>query len=412
MKNLVSVYTLLILFCIPVFAKAELDSTEKIIAAYIDSNETKVLQLLKQVVDINSGTMNFPDARKVWLIFQKELSHLGFDARWVDGTQFNRAGHLSAIRDNEGLHLLLIGHLDTVFAKDSHFQNYKSLPNSKASGPGITDMKGGDIIIVYAISALKEVSILDNLSIQVVMTGDEESHGTPHNIANNTLIEAAKLADTAIWFEDGDDNPKTAVISRRGASGWQLKVTGKSAHSSQIFRTDIGYGAIFEASRILNDFREALSAVPNLTFSPGAIVGGTDIELNNESSQSTAFEKNNVITRLVFVSGGIRALSPEQLSMAQIKMQEIVANNLAHTSAELQFSSGYPPMASTSANKKLLALYTQVSEDLNLGPVTAVDPRRAGAADISFAANYVDMAIDGLDLKWAQMVTQIKRQLT
>ncbi|MDZ7649750.1 MAG: hypothetical protein U5K54_22840 [Cytophagales bacterium] len=73
------------------------------------------------------------------------------------------------------------------------------------------------------------------MNIIVVMTGDEELSGRPLALARAELIEAAKLADVAIGFEDGDSNPKTAVVSRRSSSGWALNVKGKAAHSSQIF---------------------------------------------------------------------------------------------------------------------------------------------------------------------------------
>lgn len=79
-------------------------------------------------------------------------------------------------------------------------------------------------------------------------------------------------------------------------------------------------------------------------------------------------------------------------------MQAIVAANLAHTGAALSFDEGYPPMAPSAGNKELLSLYNQISVQLGFGQVKAVDPRRAGAADISFTANHVEMAIDGLGL--------------
>jgi len=42
--------------------------------------------------------------------------------------------------------------------------------------------------------------------------------------------------------------------------------------------------------------------------------------------------------------------------------------------------------------------YDSVSRALGYGPVVAVDPSRAGAADVSFAAPYIPMAIDALGL--------------
>jgi len=98
------------------------------------------------------------------------------------------------------------------------------------------------------------------------------------------------------------------------------------------------------------------------------------------------------------VTGDIRAISPEQLKKAQTIMQGVVSHHLPQTQATLTFDEGYPPLAPTDGNFKLLGDYTKVSEDLKLGKVTAVNPRDAGAADISFTAGYVDMAIDGLGL--------------
>jgi glutamate carboxypeptidase len=397
MKNFFAI-VLLITITGSVYAESRSEAVEEKIVKHIDSEQSQAIALLHKVVNINSGTMNFAGVRAVGDIFISELDKLDFDTRWIDGSEFKRAGHLFASKGDKGPKILLIGHLDTVFAKDSHFQSYAELAGDKLKGPGVTDMKGGDVIIIYILRALQAAGVLDDISVHVLMTGDEEARGAPHAIANKTLIDSALWADIAIGFEDGDGDPTTAVISRRSSSRWHLDVSGKPAHSSQIFREDIGYGAIFEASRILNGFRTALSTIPNLTFNPGLIVGGTDIAQKETPSHWSAFGKNNVIAQTVRVSGGIRAVSPEQLAIARKKMQAIVAENLAHTDATLSFAEGYPPMAPTQGNKKLLSIYNQVSLELGFGQVIAVDPRRAGAADISFTANYVDMGIDGLGL--------------
>ncbi|MCP3675482.1 MAG: M20 family metallopeptidase [Gammaproteobacteria bacterium] len=380
------------------FSISAVKPVEKSIIDHVETEMKNAEVLLEKVVNINSGTMNFPGVKAVGKHFIDELDDLGFHTEWIDGSKFGRAGHLFASKGNKGVKILLIGHLDTVFASDSNFNHYEVLGDNKVKGPGITDMKGGDVVIIYALKALQSAGVLKDLSVQIVMTGDEEKRGSPYSIANKVIIDAAKWADVAIGFEDGDGNPKTIVVARRGSVGWTLNVKGKPAHSSQIFRDDIGYGAILETARILNSFRESLSVIPNLTFNPGVIVGGTDVELDNGTTRGTAFGKSNVIARSVKVSGGIRALSPEQLANAKKTMQKIVADNLSQTSATLAFSEGYPPMAPRDSNYELLALYNQVSLDLGYGEVKAVNPRLAGAADISLAANYVSMSIDGLGL--------------
>lgn len=383
---------------------AQLNNEEQKIVKHVDQHNQQALKLLENVVNINSGTMNFSGVTKVAKLFREEFQALGFQTQWVDGHAFNRAGHLLASygidKNNEvrKKKILLIGHLDTVFTKESSFQKFNVIDSQHVAGPGITDMKGGDVVIISALKALKVAGVLDNVQIKVIMTGDEEKRGTPFKLATKELMAAGKWADIALGFEDGDGNAKTAVISRRGATGWQLKVKGRAAHSSQIFRKKYGDGAIFEAARILNSFRTTLAKQPNLTFNPGLIVGGTNAELNTALATAKGAGKSNVIAQSTLVSGDIRALSPNQLAQAQTVMQNIVGENLMQTSASLEFYDGYPPMAPSGGNRQLLAIYSQISVDLGLGKVIAVDPQKAGAADISFVANDVDMALDGLGL--------------
>lgn len=394
---------LLLILNISHLQSSPLDDKEALIVAEIDKDIGKSLALLETAVNINSGSMNFDGVRKVGRIFEKELQSIGFQTRWIDGKPFNRAGHLFASYGESDINdkrkkLLLIGHLDTVFVKDSPFQSFKKIDEKHIAGPGITDMKGGDVVMISALKALKTSGILNNLQIKVIMTGDEEKRGSPYEVATKELIEAGKWADIALGFEDGDGDPNTAVISRRGTAGWQLNVTGRAAHSSQIFRDKYGDGAIFEAARILNQFREQLSTEPNLTFNPGVIVGGTDVDYDSGSARGKAFGKNNVIAQSTVVRGDIRTLSPKQLDQAQAVMKKIVSESLKRTSSTIQFFSGYPSMAPSQGNQELLAIYNQTSQDLGFGEVLPVNPRKAGAADISFVANHVDMALDGLGL--------------
>ncbi|WP_299002564.1 M20/M25/M40 family metallo-hydrolase [uncultured Shewanella sp.] len=368
------------------------------IQAAVDKALPAAREQLEKVVNINSGTMNFAGVKQVGMVFKKELEDLGFKAQWQDGASYNRAGSLVASYGTQGKKILLIGHLDTVFAKDDAFQKYQVLDDIHAAGPGVSDMKGGDVVMLTAIKALKQAGVLDKISLKVVMTGDEEKSGLPLSASKKAIVDAAKWADVALGFEDGDGNIKTAVIARRGAANWILKVTGVPAHSSQIFTEKVGDGAIYEMARILNGFRESLSSMKDLTFNPGLILAGTDVDHKTNGTNGSALGKTNVVSKEAIVMGDIRALSPEQLDKAKEKMLEIVSQSLPMTSASLIFNEGYPPMAATENNRKLLALYNQVSEDLGYGKVVAVDPRNAGAADISFAANYVDMSLDGLGL--------------
>jgi glutamate carboxypeptidase len=347
------------------------------------------------VVNINSGTMNLEGVREVGRVFAEELEALGFETEWVEGAAFNRAGHLVARRPGNGPHLLLIGHLDTVFELDSPFQRFER-EGDRAAGPGVVDMKGGDVIIIEALNALAAVGALDDLELTVVMTGDEERPGSPLERSKAAVVEAAVDADIAIAFENGDSDPRTAVVARRGSTDWRLEVTGTPAHSSQLFQPGVGAGAIYEASRILYQFHQRLAGEPLLTFNPGVMLAGTDVAYDDLAANGSAFGKTNVVAEHAVVRGDLRSITLEQLESARALMRFIVQQNLPGTSAQITFGEGYPPMAPAEGNRRLLAMFGGVSRDVGSGPVTAVDPRNAGAADVAFTTGLVDMAIDGL----------------
>ena len=142
---------IVLLFSVPARA---LDATEQAIADAVVRNNGDALALLERSVNINSGTMNFEGVRQVGELFAEAFEALGFETEWVDGASFNRAGHLVASRGQRGPKVLMIGHLDTVFAADSPFQRYEALPDNRAKGPGATDMKGGNVVMLQALRAL------------------------------------------------------------------------------------------------------------------------------------------------------------------------------------------------------------------------------------------------------------------
>ncbi|RMH23241.1 MAG: M20/M25/M40 family metallo-hydrolase [Gemmatimonadetes bacterium] len=337
--------------------------------------------------------MNHDGVRAVGDVLRQELEALGFETRWIDmPPSMRRAGHLFARRHGDrGRSLLLIGHLDTVFEKDHPFQRFERLGDT-ARGPGVGDMKGGDVVILLALKALADAGALEGADITVAFIGDEESPGAPLEVARRDLIEAGRRADVALGFEGAvrDSLGEYVTIARRSSSEWLLEVEGRQAHSSGIFGPRTGAGAIFEAARILNGFYERVRGERYLTFNAGAILGGTEVTYDPEHTRGTAFGKTNVIPQRAVVHGGLRTISTEQTERARAAMRAVVAEHLPRTNATITFRDGYPPMAPTEGNRALMKLYVAASRDLGLGELTALDPGRRGAADISFVAPYAD----------------------
>ena len=384
-------------FCILVVAlpacASPLDENEQRMVEWIDAHTEDAIALLEEQVNISSGTMNHDGVREVGEVLSRELDALGLETEWVElPPEMERAGHLFGRKlTGSGKKFVLIGHLDTVFEADDDFQAF-SRDGNTATGPGVEDMKGGNTVIVYALKALQEVGLLDDIPLVVAYTGEEEKPGMPLAISRRDLIEAGQWADIGLGFESAItyDDSDWGTVARRSSSEWVLTVEGKQAHSSGIFGENVGAGAIFEAARILDAFYEEVRGEEHLTFNAGTIQGGTDVNYEPEKNRGTTFGKTNVVPRKLVVHGGIRTLSQDQLDRAQAAMLAIVEENLPHTNATIEFSEGYPPMFPSEGNRGLLSALSRVNEDLGRGPMQELDPSRRGAADVSFVDPYTE----------------------
>lgn len=376
--------------------QAQLSPDEKKIIEYVNSHMAESEQLLIESVNINSGTLNTEGVKKVGAVYRRELDKLGFLTEWVSlPDSLRRAGHLVATRKGtQGKRLFLLGHLDTVFELEMLFSPYTKLTDSTATGQGVNDMKGGNVVIISALKALNSLGLLNNTQIITYFTGDEESSGSPHHIARQDLIERARTTEIALGFE-GAQGLNTVAVARRGIGGWVLNVTAKTGHSAGIFGESVGYGAIYEAARIINGFRTELKDEKYLTFNPGLISGGSEIKVDPEHAKTEAIGKTNIISPVVYVAGDLRFISDSQKEKAREKMRAIVAQSLNGTSSSISFSDGLPAMEPTEGNYRLVRFIDVITKDIGIGPTRAGDPGARGAGDISDIAKYVD-SVDGL----------------
>ena len=379
-------YILLILQA-PSLNRAE----QRIRATIVGAREDQIAYL-QRVVDIPSNTLNLEGVRKVGAVFRASFDSLGFTTTWVAVPDaVGRAGHLVAEhRGRSGaVRLLLIGHLDTVVEPTG--ANFVR-EDSTARAIGGADMKGGDVVILYALRALEAAGALRDMNVTIVFTGDEEHPGEPLADARRALIEAAQHSDVALAFEAG--NRSDVTVARRGASAWRVTATGHQAHSAGVFG-EAGYGAIYEVARILDAFRTQLGGEQYLTFNSAIIVGGTDVSYDTVAISGTAATKLNIVPSHAVAHGDLRFISDEQLQRTRGKMRAIVAQHLPGTDATIVFRDEYPAMSPTPGNARLLAVYDSASRALGYGTVAALDPGRRGAGDISFVAPLID-GLDGL----------------
>lgn len=375
-------------------AAPPLSPPEKAMVAYIDAHQQESNALLEKLVDINSGTHNLEGVRAVAKIMGAQLSDLGFEVHWIPMEAVQRAGVLVAAHPCPqpgqcGKRMLLIGHMDTVFEKNSPFQQY-TVNGNIGTGPGVNDMKGGLVIMLTALKAMQAAGVLDHAEITVVLSDDEEAHGDPAFISRRDMIAAARHSDVALEFEG---TPRIngvfyGSVSRRSSIDWTIRTTGETGHSSGIFSADKGYGAVYELARILDAFRTQLPE-PYLTFNVGMVLGGSSYTVDAAGNNGTATGKNNVIPPAAYASGDIRTLSNEQTQRVEKKMEAIVAQHLPRTNATIHFGEGYPAMAPTADSGTLLSILNQANASLGFARMPELDPMKRGAGDIAFVAGIV-----------------------
>ncbi len=385
----------LLLIFAPALRAQQLSKIEAQILKDIDTGLPGALQLLRESVNINSGTFNTRGVRKVGDLFSKELGALGFTVLWINMPgKMRRAGHLVAYRKgSKGKKLFLVGHLDTVFEPDMPANPFTKISETMATGQGINDMKGGDVLIIASLKALNQQGLLADRTITVYLTGDEEKAGEPKTMSRGDFIERARQHDIALGFETATGLSQ-AVTARRGTSEWKLEVKGKQAHSAGIFSA-AGYGSVYEASRILNEWRVQFAREKYLTFNPGFFLGGSEIKFDSAAQSGIAQGKTNIVSPETIVLGDLRFLTNSQKEKMRQRMRQVVDKSLPGTSAKISFKDGIPSMPPTAGNTALLKELSTISKMLNMGEVKANDPGSRGAGDISYVAAYLD-CLDGL----------------
>ncbi|TNE50357.1 MAG: M20/M25/M40 family metallo-hydrolase, partial [Sphingomonadales bacterium] len=180
----------------PTPVAAKVSDAEQVMIDTVEAGFEQDVDLLEKIVSQNSGTHNHDGVRKVADMLAPEFAELGFEVEWIDQSAAGRAGHLFARHEGKAgtTRMLLIAHMDTVFEPEASFQEF-TRDGDRAIGPGVGDDKGGVVVILAALRAMKAAGTLDSANIVVALTGDEEEAGNPLDVSRADLIKAAEWAD-------------------------------------------------------------------------------------------------------------------------------------------------------------------------------------------------------------------------
>lgn len=279
----------------------------------------------------------------------------------------------AAATDRDGC-VLLVGHHDTVFPKAT-FAGFRE-DGALLRGPGVLDMKGGLVVIGYALAALKHAGILSRVPVRAISVADEEI-GSPEG--RGLVLDAAKGAACALVFESGRVNDQI-VTRRKGIGSVTVVAHGKAAHAGNNHAD--GINAIWALSRFVDGAQGLTNAERGVTLNVGKISGG--IGKNTVPDHAEALVDFRFLT------------APDgEATLASVRaIADQAASSVAGAKIEVRGGISRVPLERTDASAALCAEYAACARASGLGADEA--PLIGGGSDANTVAAAGVPAIDGL----------------
>ena len=273
--------------------------------------------------------------------------------------------------DGDGPHVLLIGHMDTVFEPGTAAARPFRLAGHRAFGPGVTDMKAGLLAGFHALACLQAAGARP--SVTYVCNPDEEI-GSPFSSVH--IRQLAPQHDLAFVLECARANGDI-VSARKGVADFQITVTGRAAHAG--VEPEKGRSAILEAAHKVLALHELNGRWPTVTLNAGVIEGGT---------------RPNVVAERCVVKVDLRAATVAEFDTAVETLQRVVAQaSIPGTTGEALRVSGHAPMEKSPATARLVALAQDVAHDMGFD---LSDASTGGASDANTTSGMGLPTLDGL----------------
>ncbi len=285
MKKIKLILTLSFFYtCLPLFGDdlkatpSVLTAEEKRMVNWIEVRQDEMLSDMRRHVAMNTGTENIEGIEQYRSLFAKELNDLGFSTQLhsseslavlsCNGGEIKFADHLQAARTGKKENrILLNGHLDTVFPQNDQFQSLQIDEDGTLHGPGVADMKGGLLVMLYALKALDAEGKLAESNITVLLNSDEEIG----SLGSRQLIERlARQHDVGLVFESSHNNEMTR--SRKGLGQVRLKISGRESHAGAAHER--GVSANLELAHKVIEIEKLTDYSQKVTVNVGVIAGG------------------------------------------------------------------------------------------------------------------------------------------
>jgi len=324
------------------------------------------LKDLKRVVEINSHTLNKEGVDEVGRVFRAWMEALGFVTE-VHRRELIGDHLLFRSERGEGQKILLLGHLDTVFPKGT-FEGFRE-DEEWVYGPGVCDMKGGNIVALESLLALHE-RFGKIVNIDFLLVSDEETGSDDSRLLTS---EIAKMYDCCFVFEAAGPD-MNVVTGRKGIGTFEIDITGKAAHAGTSYAK--GIDANLEAAYKVQKLVALTDLEAGTTVNVGKIEGG--IGANTISPRS----------RLLFE---IRYANLNEKDRLLRAMEEIVGTDFVQgTHAQMSGSIQRDVMEPNPAQERLIRAMERLS-----GHALPTE-RRGGVSDANIVAAAGTVTLDGL----------------
>ena len=371
-------------------------NNEALVTHWLASQRQAMIDLLRDVVDIDSGSYDKPGVDAVGERFQQHFAEHGVET-WREPIEvYGDAVH--AVVEKPGSNekpVLLLGHRDTVFPKGEVAKRPFTIKDGKAYGPGVADMKAGVVINVFVAAALKKFDAAPH-PIKVLITGDEEIASR----ASRPIIEREGRAARAVYNSEPGRPSGNIVTGRKGGVFMRFEVFGKAAHSGNNFA--VGVSAIGEIAHKIVQLHALTNMDKGITLNVGLVAGG-------QSVNTTAPHASGEID--------FRYVDPADRAVIMAAIEKIIATpTVPGTTAKLQIDGEFLPLVQDAAAKTMFSVYQQAAVDSGL---TTLDGEFAGGcADSGFTAMVGTPTLCGLgpvggnvhtDLEWLDIDSIVPR---
>lgn len=342
------------------------------VESYLKSQEDEMIQLLEKLVNIDSGSMDKEGVDQVGEVLATQYRQLGFQVEIVH--EKVQGNHLIArYQQSTSPKILIVSHADTVFDKGEAARRPFTIHNNRAYGPGVIDMKGSHVTLLYALKALAKSDMEGIRNVELLLTSDEEI-GSP--TSKELIQKRAEDKQYALVMEPARQDG-SLVSARRGAGEYTITVTGKAAHAG--VQPEAGKSAIEELAHKIIQLHKLSNYETGIGINVGVIEGGTTI---------------NTIAPSAVAYVDVRIDQVEQAKWLENKIKEICAiPQVEGTSIEVSGEFERFPMVKNEQTTVLLDVIREAGKEIGLN---VRDVATGGGSDASFTASKGIPTIDGL----------------